>query len=247
MVPAQSKSKPTFTSVLAEIPKLSLDPKLHQVNLIPAGINIYFIDTKYQDQFEQFSQSKNKQYKLINYGQAAINLTFYEKHKYKLDKDPSPEDVHEALNKRCDQLKEFIQQGFLFEDTNRDERKTQAKEQLQKIQDTIQNFSSYDFAISNYFRNFIYWYVSFRFRLEDGSLDFASQHLLNSEKDRFGKTTLPKINIIFIDTDYISVHTPYQNKKIEDYLKQFSTQLDLGLKDVFVKEKTQIIPAEPEQ
>ena len=236
----QTKSKTTFTSVLAEIPKLTLDPKLHQVNLIPSGINIYFIDSKYQDQFEEFSTSKNKQYKLINYGQAAINLTFYEKHKYKLEKEPAPDEIYAALTKRCDELNEFIRQGFLFEDKNRDERQIQAKEQLLKIQNTIQNFDKYEFAISNYFRNFIYWYVSFRFRLEDGSLDFASQHLLNSEKDRFGKTTLPKINIIFIDTDYISVHTPYQNKKIEDYLKQFETQLDLGLKDVFVKEKNEI-------
>lgn len=231
------QSKPTITSILTDIPKLTLDPKLHQVNLIPRGINIHFIDVKYQDRFQEFGSTKNKQVKLINFGQAAINLTFYEKHKYKIEKDPAPEEVLEALYKRCDDLNEFITQGYLFEDDQRNERQNQAKEQLTKIQNTIANFDNYEFAISNYYRNFIYWYVSFRYRLEDGSLDFASQHLLNSEKDRFGKTTLPKINIIFIDTDFISVHTPYQNKKIEEYLKQFETQLDLGLKDVFVKEK----------
>ncbi|MCP9765654.1 hypothetical protein [Lacihabitans soyangensis] len=231
------KTKPTLLSILSELPKLTLDPKIHQVNLIPNGINIHFIDSKYQEKFEEYAKGKNKQIKLINYGQAAINLTFYEKHKYKIEKDPIPEEVFEALLKRCDDLNEFINQGYLFEDNQRNERQTQAKEQLLKIQHTIDNFHNYEFAISNYYRNFIYWYVSFRYRLEDGSLDFASQHLLNSEKDRFGKTTLPKINIIFIDTDYISVHTPYQNKKIEEYLKQFETQLDLGLRDIFVKEK----------
>ena len=234
------KTKPPLLSILSEIPNLTLDPKIHQVNLIPNGINIHFIDSKYQKNFEEYANGKNKQIKFINYGQAAINLTFYEKHKYKIEKDPVQEDVQEALLKRCDEVYEFTNQGYLFEDNQRNKMQNQAKEQLIKIQHTLNNFDKYEFAISNYYRNFIYWYVSFRYRLQDGSLDFASQHLLNSEKDRFGKTTLPKINIIFIDTDYISVHTPYQNKKIEDYLKQFDTQLDLGLKDVFVKDKKDI-------
>jgi hypothetical protein len=231
------QSKPTITSVLAEVPRLSLNPKLHQINLIPTGINIHFIDSKYQERFQEFSAKKNKQVKLINFGRAAINLTFYEKHKYKIDKEPSPDDVFEALNKRCDELRDFINQGYLFVDNSHNERQASAIEQLEEIKKTLLNFEKYEFAISNYYRNFIYWYVSFRYRLEDGSLDFASEHLLNSEKDRYGKTTLPKINIIFIETDYISVHTPYQNKKIEDFLKQFEIQLDLGLKDIFVKKK----------
>jgi hypothetical protein len=234
------QTKTTLSSILSEVPKLTLNPKLHQVNFIPLGVSMHFVDAKFQDRFEEFSKSKSNQIKLVNFGQAAINLTFYEKHKYKLDKDPSPEEVFEALNKRQDELREFINQGYLFTDNSRNERQEAAAEQLENIKHTLANFDNYEFAISNYYRNFIYWYVSFRYRLEDGSLDYASQHLLNSEKDRFGKTTLPKTNIIFIDTDYISVHTPYQNKRIEEYLKKFELQLDLGLKDVFVKKKAPV-------
>lgn len=160
------------------------------------------------------SAKKNKQVKLINFGDVAINLTFFEKHTYKIDKEPSPDEVFEILNKRCDELHDFINQGYLFAGKFHNERKVSEIVQLEDIKKTLLNFENYEFAISNYSGNFIFWYVSYMFRLEDGNLDFASEHLLTSEKDHFGKTTLPKINIIFIDTDFISVHTPYQNKKI---------------------------------
>lgn len=232
-----NKTSLTLGQLILELPKLKLDPEKHEVNEIPKGLVIHFIDAQYMAEFEKFAKMKSKKIKLINYEKPAINLSFYEKHKYKLDKQPEPEEVKQLLLDRIDSLNEYIGQEELFPTPDRNQQKQVAHTEILKIRETIANLDAYEFAISNYYRNYIYMYVSFRYRTEDGSLDFCSEHLLNSEKDRYSQVQISKQNIIFIDTESIGEHTPYQNKKIEEYLKAFTNRLDVGIKDIFIKPK----------
>jgi hypothetical protein len=78
--------------LLSSLPKVELDPNLHEVNDIPAAVKIKFIDSKFMGLFEPFAGLNARILKLVNYNQVAINLSFFEKYKYKVSKEPDPKD-----------------------------------------------------------------------------------------------------------------------------------------------------------
>ena len=216
-------------------PKVFLNPLEHQTTEIPSAVKIHFVDSVFMPAFELFSTFPCKTLKLVNFNRAAINLSFYEKHKYKLVKEPNREEIKDILLDKINELKEFITQGDLFSEAGLLQEKRQKRDELVNLQKILIDFEDYDFATSNYFRNYTYWYVSWRWKLEDGKLDFASEHLLKNETDRQGRVTIEKENVIFVDMEKIIEHTPQQNKMIEDFLKTFPTRLDNGNQDIFMK------------
>jgi hypothetical protein len=104
--------------LIRSLPKVELNPNLHEVNDIPAAVKISFIDSKFMGLFEPFAELNARTLKLVNYGQAAINLSFFEKHKYKVSKEPEPEEIAHYLEKKLEELKSNYGQTELFADTH---------------------------------------------------------------------------------------------------------------------------------
>ena len=223
--------------LVRRVPKVLINPLEHQTTEIPSAVKIHFVDAVFMPLFEDFADFACRTLKLVNFKRAAINLSFYERHKYKLTKEPNRDEIKNTLQERLLELKEFITQGDLFTEAAMIQEKRLKRQELLALQEILNDFEFYDFATSNYYRNYTYWYVSWRWALEDGSLDFASEHLLKDETDRKGKVTIQKENVIFVDRQKMAEHTPQQNKMIEDFLKSFPTRLDNGNHDIFIKPK----------
>ena len=96
--------------------------------------------------------------------------------------------------------------------------------QLQQWQEVLENNYRYEIICSNYRTKYLYTTVNWKYRLESGAFDNASEHLLNHQKDRTGKVNQIRKNILFIDTKEIVRHHDQQNKEIEDYLNTFPIQ-----------------------
>ncbi len=223
--------------LLRSLPKLELDPNYHEITPVPQVVKIWFIDAKFMPLFEPFAQLNSRTLKLVNYGQAAINLTFFEKHKYKVSKDPEPEEIANQLYKKLDELKANYGQTELFSDAYTQKHKDEQRRQIVEIQEVLNNIHDFQFATSNYFRKYTYWYVTWRWVNPDGTHGHGNDHLLKDETDYDNNTTTFKQNVVFVDMSRIGEHTPYQSKKVEDFLNSFDQRIEVGTMDVFVKAK----------
>lgn len=219
--------------LIRELPKLSLNSSEHEINEIPREIKINFIHCKYMTLFEPFAELNARTLKLVNYEKAAINISFFEKHKYKVQREPEPDEIEHHLNKRLDELKSGIGQTELFAGFYSQKSRDEQREELVLIQKILSQFHDYEYAVSNYFRNYTYWYVTWRWENEDGTRGHGNDHLLKDETDYDNNTTIQKQNVMFVDMDRIGEHTPYQSKKVEKFLKSFESRIDIGTKDIF--------------
>jgi hypothetical protein len=43
--------------------------------------------------FEPYIELNDRTIEIINYNEAAINISFFKKHKYKVNRDPDPEEI----------------------------------------------------------------------------------------------------------------------------------------------------------
>jgi hypothetical protein len=232
--------KPTLADLqklLRSLPKVTLDPNHHEVSPIPDVVKISFIDSKFMGLFEPFAELNARTLKLVNYNRAAINLTFFEKHKYKVNKEPEPEEIANQLEKKLEELKSGYGQTELFADAYTQATKDQQRQQIVDIQEILNEFHEYQFAVSNYFRKYTYWYVTWRCENADGTLGHGNDHLLKDETDYDNNATILKQNVIFVDMNRIAEHTPYQSKKVEKFLNNFEKRIEVGTVDVFVKGK----------
>jgi hypothetical protein len=228
---------PDLQKLLRSLPKVTLDPNHHEVSPIPNAVKISFIDAKYMRLFEPFAELNARTLKLVNYNKAAINLTFFEKHKYKVNKEPEPEDITNQLEKKLEELKSNYGQVELFTDAYTITARGQQQQQIVEIQQVLNEFHNYRFAVSNYFRNYTYWYITWRWENPDSTLGHGNDHLLKNETDYNNNVTILKQNVIFVDMKRISDHTPYQSKKVEKFLSSFEKRIEIGTIDVFVGAK----------
>ena len=223
--------------LLSSLPKVELDPNLHEVNDIPAAVKIKFIDSKFMGLFEPFADLNARTLKLVNYDQAAINLSFFEKHKYKVSKEPEPEEIAHHLEKKLEELKSNYGQTELFADAHTQATKDRQRREIVEIQEVLMHLHDFHFATSNYFRNYTYWYVTWRWLNPDGTHGHGNDHLLKDETDYENNSVTLKQNVMFVDMNRIGEHTPYQSKKVETFLSSFDKRIDVGTIDVFWRGK----------
>lgn len=241
-------------------PKLKLNSTEHNINSIPDEANIYFIDSKYMDNFSELSEHDIRTCKLINYGKPAITLSFSSKHKYYLSKniDSSDEEIQKSLSKTIknasgkllkhssqlqldiELLKKQFKQNNINDDkelislTIKEAKKSIAEneEQINKYMEMVLNISSYKFVVSNYYKDYIYTYVSYSYEV-DGVKKTSNTHIV-TDSPKVGSVK-EKSNVIFVDVDKIAKKISYQNKEIEIYLSQFPEKISLNSMDVFYK------------
>lgn len=240
-------------------PVLELNSTEHNINFIPDDAKIYFIDSKYMTDFSELSEHDIRTCKLINYGKPAINLSFSSKHKYYLRKniDISDDEVQKSLSEtirnasaklvknsamlqlNIELLKKELKQSNindkeLISATIKSTKKSiiENEEQINKYMEMISNITSYKFVISNYYKDYIYTYVSYSYEV-DGVKKTSNTHVV-TENPKVGLLK-EKSNVIFVDVNKIAKKVSYQNKEIEIYLSQFPQKIELNSMDVFYK------------
>lgn len=224
--------------LVKEIPKVFLDPLIHELNEHPKNVKVHFIDAQWMQAFEPFISHPDRTIKFVNWGKAAINLTFFEKHKYIVHKEPDIADIEAHLRNKIEVLHIEATQTNLFENDYIEKKRAANFEEIRRIQEVLEKLPDYQFALSNYYRNYTYWYVNWRWIKEDGSHDYGQEHLLKDETDYSTNLVTRKENIIFVDMERISEHTPYQSKKVEEFLNSFTQRVDIGTHDIFIKQKS---------
>lgn len=217
-----------------------LQPITHQVSALPeeSDLEYYFVPAEHMGLFRPYYRPGKpfKNLKLVNFGRPAISLTFYNKHKYKLDQGVEAESAQKILQKQRDLL---YARSFL------DQLTPGQQDELQNIDSLLrairQNPDQFQFCESNYHHYYRYWYCSFRY-FEDAELvktGTANEHMLKHTQRTSENSTeqlvSERLNIIFIDTKYIARPVPYDNKLIDRELEKYTDRINFGKAALYIR------------
>lgn len=253
--------KAVYFALEAELKKLlsEIVPyELSEYAQITGEVNehIIYIEAHQMSVFEKFV-GKLKRYKIINFGRPACALHYTSKHKYFLNKKPLGKQVKILLIDSISELeqdyKKCKEQYLQTVATVATEPATVAQElfknRIEEIQSKKEMYQSvlgemdnYDFALSNYYRNYVYTTLNYKYfdgRRSDSSqncFESVSEHIVKNIYSR-GELMMEKYNIIFIDGERIEKKIPYQNKEVEHYLGQFNILLGSNLQDLYIKKR----------
>lgn len=211
---------------------------------------IYFIDARDQSLFADYEHFDCRTIKLVNFGQPATRLTFFKKHKYILLKnnDLTRDDKEERVRNYINELtvKRAIKLDKIDKLTGSalsDERGKigMMEREIKTWQEVLHNLDHYDFAVSNYKRDYQYVTLNYKYRSSEQEFANAQEHLLNPQRDGQGVITQQRYNLIFVDTREISREHPHQHKEIENFLNNFSLITQTGKQQLYARPK----PPEP--
>jgi len=236
---ARSKTRQLQTQLLElidSIPPLTVNkPEPWDISgpqhFLKEGYRIRYLPAQAMASFEPFTDYTFEKVKLINYDQPAVKLSFYDKHKYWLKKS-----AQIGFLERTSEINRYI--ALL---TNQRDKLTQrqldiispageqlVKQQLLDLEAELEqwllildNPEAYELIISTYYSEYRYWYVSWKYHLDEINFNNGTSHLLSPIRDRSGQITDTKLNVIFIDTDAILLTHDHQHKQITDYLAGF--------------------------
>lgn len=211
---------------------------------------IYFVDARDQSLFADYEHFDCRTIKLVNFGQPATRLTFFKKHKYILLKnnDLTRDDKEERVSNYINELtvKRAIKLDKIDKLTGSalsDERGKigMMEQEIKTWQEVLHNLDHYDFAVSNYKRDYQYVTLNYKYRSSEQEFANAQEHLLNPQRDGQGVITQQRYNLIFVDTREISREHPHQHKEIENFLNNFSLITQTGKQQLYARPK----PPEP--
>ncbi|WP_338877522.1 hypothetical protein WBJ53_32780 (plasmid) [Spirosoma sp. SC4-14] len=220
--------------------KIDLRPIDHQVSALPdlPDLEYYFVPAEHMALFQAYHRPGKpyKNLKLVNFERPAISLTFFYKHKYQIDRGIKAETALVILQEQRDNL---YTRSFLDQLTAGQQRK------LQEIDDLIRAIrqapDQFQFCTSNYEHYYRYWYCSYRFfedtdQLKTGT---ANEHMLKHTQRTDDSNTAPiineRLNIIFIDTKYITRPVSYDNKLIDRELETYSDKVSYGTSSLYIR------------
>lgn len=241
-----AKAKPSDLAPLPAIRlvlntcKTDLRPIVHQVSALPTELDLeyYFVPAQYMEMFRPYYRPGKpyKNLKLVNFERPAISLTFYNKHKYQIDRGIKPETAEAILKEQRDNL---YARSFLDQLTLNQQQKLQDVDNLLRaIRLTPEK---YQFCSSNYHHYYRYWYCSFRY-FEDADLiktGTANEHMLKHTQrtnERSAEQLVSeRLNIIFIDPKYITRPVSYDNKLIDRELETYSEKVSYGKSSLYIR------------
>lgn len=211
---------------------------------------IHFVDSRNQSLFAEFEHFDCRTIKLVNFGKPATRLTFFKKHKYILLKnsDLTQEDKEIRITNYINEL--TVKRSIKLDKIDRltgaalsDERGLigMMEQEIKTWQEVLRNLDQYDFAVSNYRRDYQYVTLNYKYRTTEQEYANAQEHLLNPQRDGKGVITQQRFNIIFVDTREIGREHPHQHKEIETFLNNFSLVTQVGKQQLYARPK----PPEP--
>lgn len=241
MEPTSKPSKRTDTAPL-EILRLSLQtqtiqlaPVVNQVTALPTDnqLEYYFIPMEYMAEYEPYYRPGKpfKNLKLLNFNRPAISLSFFSKHKYTFERNTISQDVLLHVKNYRDELLN----RSLF-----DQLSSGQQQELQRVDEIYRslrnNSGAYESCFSNYHHYYQYWYCSFRY-FEDATLTktgTSSEHMLK-HTERVKGQLHERLNVIFIDPNYITRPVPYDNKQVDRVLDTFPIRIKLGTTTLYLR------------
>ena len=206
--------------------------------------DILFVNSRDMPRFAFWRDFGCKTIKLINYGRAAVKLSFYSKHKYWLKKphDLTDEERDNYITEHTNTLAQTVE--LLQAKVDKQPPLAQV-ETRRRIDQTLTELDTwrliraesheFELAVSTYQRGYAYLYISYKFVLPNGDYDNASEHLLHHTRDRIGNITQTKQNVIFVNMDEIGRVHPQQNKEIEAYLNRFTHRTSSGAARLYAR------------
>ena len=196
------------------------------------GYRLHYLPSEVMASFAQFVGVSFEKVKLVNYDQPAVKLSYYDKHKYWLKKSAQigPFERLSEINRyiglltnQRDKLNERQLDLISSAGAQRIEQQLLALEaQLAQWILIRDHPEEYELVISTYYSEYRYWYVSWKYQLDEVSFSNGTSHLLSPIRDRSGQITDTKLNVIFVDTAAISLTHDHQHKQIADYLSGFA-------------------------
>ncbi len=245
--PTYARLLDQFTQLMNDVPKLRPDRDAWDIegDWSATGI-IHFVNAVHQPSFEPVRDFDCRSIKFVNMDKPAVRITFYRKHRYTLikAKDMTSEMKTEQIKVYIDDL---IIKARILElklSTMLPFNKTDAKgeiglywEQIKIWQAVLDDPSTYDVAMSNYERQHFYVTANYKYRLPSGDYTNEQEHLLNTQRDRLGNITQVRYNILFVDVNEIFREHPYQNREVENYLKNFLIKSAVGRYKLYARPK----------
>lgn len=236
---------------LAQTPKLELVLGIHNVNMIPEGLNIHYISKQYMNDFEAFSSYDIRTHKLINYGRPAVELNYYYKHKYFVDTKASEKTIKQYLDnhlanlatekaklkEKMEKISETKELETIFESYKA--KMFNLQEQLDHFEKVSTNLSSMQWVISNYELGFHYYELGFKY-WDAKELEYVTynSHLIKNQHNKHGVLTQERHNVVFVDEQALLRPIANQHKTVEKLLSTFTTQFQLGVKKVYFRKNS---------
>ncbi|RAJ93140.1 hypothetical protein LX87_04652 [Larkinella arboricola] len=214
---------------------VTLQPIVNQVSALPSDpqLEFYFVPVTHMEFYRPYYRPGQpfKNLKLVNFGQPAISLSFFSKHKYKIDRNVKALEAMRQIREHREKLFNYSLVGRLSIGQQQELQRTD--ELLRQIRDDPDSFQ---FCFSNYHHYYMYWYCSFRFFEDDTNTQTASsmEHLLKHTERVEGKVH-ERLNIIFIDPQYITRPVPYDSKLIDRELATYPIQLKQGITTLYIR------------
>jgi len=220
---------------------ISLTPGVNQISNPPPAdpqLEYYFIPMQFMKQYQAYNRPGKplKNLKLVNYDKPAISLSFFFKHKYSIERTVTHSDVVQHIKNYRDELlnKSLMEQlstGQLKE----------LRETDQLLRRVREEPDAYEACFSNYHHKYYYWYCTYRYFDDLASLKTttSSEHLLK-HTERVGHPVHERLNIIFIDPDYINESVPHDQKVIDRELSTYTTKLRQGVTTLYLREKDKL-------
>ena len=212
-----------------------LNPINNQVSVLPVDeqLEYYFVPSQYMQQYQAYYRPGKpfKNLKLINFDKPAISLSFFNKHKYSIERNVTQADVVLHLKNYRDELlnKSLMQQLSATQ-----------QQQLQQADGLLRTIreqpGAYQACFSNYYHYYRYWYCTYRFfdNEEKTKATTSSEHLLK-HTERIRGQVHERLNIIFIDSQYISRPVPHDHKLIDRELDNFPIQIRQGITTLYLR------------
>ncbi len=214
---------------------MPLAPISHQVKDLPidSQLEYYFVPMHLSHHYKHYFRPGKpfRNLKLVNFDKPAISLSFFFKHKYAIQRTPDPSLViHHLAQHRAALLDRSI--------TNQlSAAQQQDLQQTDHILRTLRDDpEAYQVCFSNYYHYYKYWYCSYRYFEDDQQTLTAnsSEHLLKHTQPA-EDFSHERLNIIFIDPDYISRPVPNDNKRIDRELETYPLRIKEGLTTLFLR------------
>lgn len=215
---------------------VQLSPLTNQISTLPndAELEYYFIPAEFMKDYKAYSRADKapfKNLKLVNFKKPAISLSFFSKHKYIIKRENDPD----AILLHLKNYREELLENSLFKALDEEQEK-----KLRQIDTLFRDFranpTAYQTCFSNYHHYYRYWYCSYRY-FEDGAetkAESESVHLLKHTERIKGKVH-ERVNIIFIDSNYITRPVPYDNKLVDRELETYPIQIKQGTTTLYLR------------
>ncbi len=216
-----------------------LEPLIHQVSSLPkeSDLEYYFVPAEHMKLFAPYHRPGKpfRNLKLLNYDQPAIAVSFYNKHKYKVERDVTPVVARNILQEQRDEL---YSRSYLEQLSTEQQQRLRQLDSL--LKDLHHNPNELRFCISNYHQYYRYWYCSYRFFDDEDRTKTSThnEHLLKHTQRTSAVMASERLNIVFVDMSQISRPVPYDNKLVDRELETYDIAIPFGLSALYAKKNS---------